>query len=126
MASERRNLARRNFSYYMQVLDEMNGKLIGHLSDISSGGFKVDSSQQIKPNADIRLRIDQIGAIASKTSLTFKARAMWCRQDAFDPNMYNVGFKILEMAPVDRDIFLKMYDAYGSKTSAERGSSSFA
>ena len=66
MASERRNLARRNFSYYMQVLDEMNGKLIGHLSDISSGGFKVDSSQQIKPNADIRLRIDQIGAIARK------------------------------------------------------------
>ena len=114
MASERRNLARRNFSYYMQVLDEMNAKLIGHLSDISSGGFKVDSSQQIKPNADIRLRIDQIGAIANKSSLTFKARAMWCRPDVFDPNMYNVGFKILDMAPVDRDIFLKMYDVYGS------------
>ena len=126
MQAERRNLSRRNFSYYMKVMDEISGKLIGHISDISSGGFKVDCNQLISPNVDIRLRIDQIGEISNKTSLTFKARAMWCRRDLFDPNMYNVGFKIMDMAPADHDIFLKMYNIYGAKDSSQRSSSSFA
>jgi hypothetical protein len=124
MESERRNLARRSFSYYMRVMDDASGKLLGHISDISSGGFKMDSNQLIPLNSDIRLTIDQIGEISSKMSLTFKARAMWCRQDLFDPNMYNVGFKIVDMTPSDHDIFLKMYNAYGAKDSSQRNRSS--
>ena len=52
MVAERRKLSRRNFSYYMRVMDEATGKLIGHLSDISTGGFKVDSTQPLPLNVD--------------------------------------------------------------------------
>lgn len=122
MKEERRNLSRRDFSYYMRVADEATGKLIGHISDISSGGFKVDSNQLLPLNVDIRLRIDQIGEISNKTSLSFKARPMWCRQDLFDPNLYNIGFKIVEMAPSDHDIFLKMFNTYGVQNSGRNSS----
>jgi hypothetical protein len=117
MATERRKLSRRNFSYYMRVMDEATGDLIGHLTDISTGGFKVDSTKALPVNADIRLRIDQLGEISNKMSVTFKARPIWCRQDQFDPNMFNVGFKIVDMAPGDHDIFLKMFNTYGVKSS---------
>ena len=120
MAPERRKISRRSFSYYMRVMDEATGKLIGHLTDISTGGFKVDSTEPLQLNADIRLRIDQLGEISNKTSLTFKARPMWCRQDQFDPNMYNIGFKIMEMAPGDHEIFLKMFNAYGAQDPSQK------
>ena len=125
-ASERRKLSRRNFSYYMRVMDEATGKLIGHLSDISTGGFKVDSTQLLPLNVDFRLRIDQIGEISNKMCLIFKARPMWCRQDLFDSNMYNVGFKIVDMTPGDHDIFMKMFNTYGVRDSSQKDDSSYA
>ncbi len=113
MVAERRQLSRRNFSYYMRVTDESTSKLLGHFSDISTGGFKLDSSKPVPINTDYRLRIDQTGEISNKSYITFKARARWCNVDAFDPNLYNVGFQITEMTPSDYDIFVKMFSTYG-------------
>jgi hypothetical protein len=123
--TERRKLSRRSFSYYMRVMDEATGKLIGHLSDISTGGFKVDSNQLLPLNVDFRLRIDQIGEISNKMCLIFKARTMWCRHDLFDPNMYNVGFKIVDMTPGDHDIFMKMFNTYGVQDSSPKDDSDY-
>jgi hypothetical protein len=113
MTTERRGVIRRNFSYYMRVMDEATGSLIGHFSDISTGGFKVDSSKPIPINTNYRLRIDQTGEISNKSYITFTARSKWCNVDPFDPNLYNVGFHITEMLPGDFDIFIKMFTTYG-------------
>ena len=126
MESERRKLSRRNFSYYMRIMDEVTGKLIGHLSDISTTGFKVDSAGPVPINGNFRLRIEQIGDISKKMYIIFKARSMWCRPDRFDPNLYNVGFKIVEMDPTDYDIFLKMFDEYGTKNTSETYNSNYS
>jgi hypothetical protein len=97
----------------MRVVDEMTGKLVGHLSDISTGGFKLDSIKPVQLNAKARLRIDQTGDISNKGYIAFTACARWCRVDAFDPNIYNAGFQILDMAPADYDVFVKMFSSYG-------------
>jgi len=111
--AERRQLSRRNFSYYMRVMDEADGKLIGHFSDISTGGFKLDSTKPVSVNKDYRLRIDQTGEISNKSYIIFTARARWCSVDSFDPNLFNVGFQIVNMSPGDYDIFVKMFSTYG-------------
>jgi len=113
MVAERRKLSRRNFSYYMRVLDETTGNLVGHLSDISTNGFKLDCPKPIPLKVDLKLRIDQTGQISSKSYMTFSARALWCQLDQLDPNLYNVGFQIVNMTPGDYDIFLKMFNTYG-------------
>ncbi len=113
MAIEKRKLTRKNFSYYMRIMDEASGKVVGHISDISSGGFKVDSQQPIPLNINFRLRIDQTSEISNKSYMLFSARAMWCQADQLEPGTYNVGFKITEMTPGDYDIFLKMFNTYG-------------
>jgi hypothetical protein len=97
----------------MRVMDEADGKLIGHFSDISTGGFKLDSSKPLSINKDYRLRIDQTGEISNKSYITFTARARWCSVDSFDPNLFNVGFQIVTMSPGDYDIFVKMFSTYG-------------
>ena len=113
MTTERRQVSRRRFSYYMRVTDEATGNLVGHLSDISTGGFKLDSQKPVPLNVNSRLRIDQTGEISNKSYITFTARARWCRVDTFDPNIYNVGYQISDMSPADYDIFIKMFSTYG-------------
>jgi len=97
----------------MRVVDEADGKLVGHFSDISTGGFKLDSTKALPINRDYRLRIDQTGEISNKSYITFTARARWCSVDSIDPNLYNVGFEIVTMSPGDYEIFLKMFSTYG-------------
>jgi len=97
----------------MRVMDEATGNLVGHISDISSGGFKLDSKQPVPININFRLRIDQTNEISDKSFLVFSASATWCQADPLAPGMYNVGFKITEMSPSDFDIFLKMFNTYG-------------
>ena len=113
MGAERRVRSRKNFSYYMRVMDETTGQLVGHISDISSGGFKLDSKEPVRVNQDFQLRIDHTGEISNKHYLIFVGRSTWCQDDLLAPGMYNVGFKIVNMTPGDYDIFLKMFNSYG-------------
>lgn len=123
MSAERRRISRRLFSYYMCVTDEATGKLLGHLSDISTGGFKLDSVTPIPINTDFRLRVEQTGQISNKSYISFTVRSRWLRADALDPNIYNVGFQILEMTPADHDIFARMFSTYGVQKDSRQGGS---
>ena len=121
--ANKRKINRRDFTYYMQVTDDLTKQLIGYLSDISTGGFKLDSQKEIRPGQDYRLHIDLTAEIADKTSMVFIARSKWCRRDHVDPNTFNVGFEIINISPSDMDIFQRMFEKYGSQNSI-RGKSS--
>jgi hypothetical protein len=122
MANKRKK-DRREFTYYMQVKDESTKQIIGYLSDISTGGFKLDCSQQIPNGQDFRLHIELTADVADKTSLSFIARSKWCHPDHIDPTSFNVGFEIVNMAPSDMMIFQRMFEKYGSEQAARRKSS---
>ena len=115
MDQERRELHRRDFSLYMNVFDELTGKLVGTLLDISTGGFRLESKHAIPLNINIRLRIDHTHEISSKKYIAFIARARWCERDLQDPSSYYIGFQIVDMTPADLDIFVQMFNSYGSK-----------
>lgn len=116
MDEDKRQLDRRNFALYMGVLDELSGKLLGTLLDISTGGFKLESKREIPLNIDIRLRIEHTNEISNKNFITFTARTRWCERDSYDRSIFNIGFQIVDMTPADYDIFVQMFNSYGSKT----------
>lgn len=122
MPNEKRKIARRSFSYYMRVMDEVNGQLIGHLIDISTGGFKIDSDIEIPRDKDFRLRIELSLEMAPKTFMVFDARSKWCRPDPYDPISFNVGFQITNMAPRDYEIFSRIFEKFGSQNEKPRKS----
>lgn len=117
---ERRNVERRKFSYYMQLIDSDTEKLVGHLVDISSGGFKLDSQNPIPVDKDFRFRMDLTSEVSNKPSMTFLARSKWCEVDPLDPFIYNVGFQLVNIAPGDLEIFSRMMEKYGSSTKNDR------
>ncbi len=119
MSAERRQLPRRTFSYYMRVLDDPSGRVLGHLTDISTGGFRLDTLQPVPVNRDYRLRIDLTPEIATKSFMIFTARSKWCQADPIDPTLFNVGFQIVHMAPEDYQIFIRMFETYGTPSLQE-------
>ena len=117
---ERRNLDRKDFSYYMRLIDNDTQELVGHLVDISSGGFKLDSQSPIPINKDYRFRMDLTSEVASKPSMVFVARSKWCEVDPLDPLLYNVGFQLVNISPGDVEIFNRMMEKYGTKSEDKR------
>lgn len=113
--SERRNVERKEFSYYMRLVDNDTQKLVGHLVDISSGGLKIDSQEPIPVNKDYHLRMDLTSEIADKPTMVFIARSRWCEVDPLDPFIYNVGFQLVNIAPGDLNIINRMMEKYGKK-----------
>ena len=111
--NERRRVDRKDFSYYMRLINNDTNDIIGHLVDISSGGFKLDSEAPIPINKDFRFRMDLTNEVANKPSMTFLARSKWCRVDPLDPFLYNVGFQLINIAPGDLEIFSRMVQTYG-------------
>jgi hypothetical protein len=112
---EQRQLTRRKFSYYMLVMDDQTGELVGHWTDISPDGFRLESLKPIPQNKDFRFRIDLSSEISNKSSMIFGARSRWCQKDAFDPNLYVVGFQLAQLPPDDLKIFTRMFEKYGSQ-----------
>ena len=124
--ADKRKIARRDFTYYMQVTDELSKQLIGYLTDISTGGFRLDTPKQIPAGQDFRMQIQLTSDVADKNSMAFVARSKWCHPDHVDPNTYNVGFEIVQMAPGDMMIFQRMFDKYGAeKRSKSKGSNDY-
>jgi len=118
--ANKRKLDRRDFTYYMQVKNEATKEIIGYLSDISTGGFKLDCDKNIPPGVDFRLQIELTPDVADKTSMTFIGRSKWCHPDHIDPTSFNVGFEIINMSPTDMEIFNRMFEKYGSQSSERK------
>ena len=121
--ADKRKISRRDFTYYMQVTNDVTKELLGYLSDISTGGFKLDSQKQINPGQDFRMHIELTPDIADKNAMVFIARSKWCHRDHVDPNSFNVGFEIVNMSPSDATIFQRMFDRYGAQNNMKSRSS---
>ena len=119
----KRKINRRDFTYYKPVTDDLTKQLVGYLSDISTGGFKLDSPKEIRPGQDFRLQIELTADIADKTSMVFIARSKWSHRDHVDPNTFNVGFEIINISPSDMAIFQRMFEKYGSQNTTRSISS---
>lgn len=114
MVNDRRTNKRKQFGYYMRVLDDETLKLVGHLSDISNKGFRIDSQNPIAPGIRFRLRMDLTSEISNKPYIIFSAISRWCNVDPTDPFVQNVGFEITEISSEDSDIFQRIVEKYGS------------
>jgi hypothetical protein len=98
----------------MRVLDDETLNLVGHLSDISSKGFKIDSQTPIAPGILFRLRMDLTSEVSNKAYIIFSATSRWCQVDPLDPFVQNVGFEITEISTEDSAIYQLIVEKYGS------------
>ena len=117
MISEQRRRTRRNLSYYMPVLDAKTKKPRGIMTNISMGGFRLDSREPIPPGQFGRFRLNLTNDIAPNASLEFAGRSKWCRPDTYEPSTFNVGFEIVNISPDDVFIYRRVFEKCGTYTS---------
>ncbi len=110
--SERRAIKRRNFCYYMRVLEDANQQTVGYLADITPRGFRLDSSQAWPEDKEMRLRVELTSDVSPKTHIVFQARSKWCRPDTLDPFSFNIGFEIVNISSGDGEIFQRIVEKY--------------
>ena len=111
---ERRNQDRKDVTYYLQLVDNDTQEVVGHLSDIGPGGFKLDSKNQIPINKHFRFSMRLPSEVADQPFIAFLARSKWCEVDPLDPFVYNVGFELTHITPGCFKIFKRMIEKYGS------------
>lgn len=105
-------LQRRDLSYYMPLLDEHTREMVGHLSDISNGGFKLDTQKRLPADHDFLFHLSLPHEIANKSFMVFGARSRWCKADPMDPGTFNVGFRLTQIYADDLDIFNRLMERY--------------
>jgi len=112
MQDNRRKFERHDFSYYMPVTDDATHQMLGHIADISLGGFKIDTQEALPVGQPFRVRLALEKDVSPKSFITFEARSRWCNPDRFAPSVYNVGFQITKISPTDHSIFKRVADKY--------------
>ena len=92
--AEKRTHRRANLVYNLEVYDIDAEQCVGHLVDISLGGFKIVSESQMATGKDYHFRIC-LPEEHAKESFTMKARSCWSTTD-INPDYFASGFCFIQ------------------------------
>ena len=111
---ERRTTPRRAISFYMRVLNDDTGEILGHMVEVSAIGLRLETVGPLPMNKNYYLRLELTPDLGSIPYIVFIGRTKWQKIDDIQPNLYRVGFELIEIMPEDKDIFLRVLQKYGS------------
>ncbi|MGZ6223690.1 MAG: PilZ domain-containing protein [Syntrophales bacterium] len=113
MLPERRKYDRHNNGVYMRVTDKDTEEIMGYLTEISLGGFKLESPKNLTVDKDYTLRLEYAIEEKDKRYIVFVARPRWSQPDPITPYEYILGFQIVSMAPSEQEIYRSIVENYG-------------
>ena len=97
----------------MRVTDNRAGELLGYLSEISLGGFKLESPKVLTVKNDYTLRLEYTSEVKDKSYIVMVARVKWSQPDPITPNEYIYGFQIVSILPFEQEIYRNIVENYG-------------
>ena len=84
---------RRYCKVYLQTSDNMTGKFIGHLVNLTTRGLMLISEEPLDTGLLYNLKIDFPTEVAGVKNVVVEATGRWCKEDA-NPGFYNTGFEL--------------------------------
>jgi len=110
---ERRKHRRLPVSYYLQVTDGRTQEIVGHLLDITPRGIMIDAKAPLPIGKNYHLRVETTADISDTSFIEFIARGVWCKPDAIEPYLYDIGLEIMNITPHDASIIRRIMESYG-------------
>lgn len=95
----------------------MPGETVGHLADISFGGFKMLSKAPIETNTAYRLEISLPENYIFQKSFTVLARSCWCKTD-INPDYFASGFCFIDLSLENFRLVKTLMLQYGLSSAA--------
>ena len=112
MNTEQRFDKRYKIGQYMPVIDNNAREILGFMSDISPGGFRLESEKALMVNKDYRICLNQISEISDSPYINLVARAVWIQPDKLNLNEYFEGFRIVSISQNAQEIFQRIVEIY--------------
>ena len=97
---KQRNRPRKNTPHNVKVIDQLSGKVMGRVVDITADGLMLVTKQSIEQGQHFDLRIILPRMVDGKLDIEVKAEAVWCKSDT-NPNFFKVGFRFENLAGND-------------------------
>jgi hypothetical protein len=97
----------------MRVLDDDTREILGHMVEVGALGLQLETTVPLPLQKDYYLRLELTPELADRPFIIFIARSKWCKIDEIEPNLYRVGFEIVEIMPDDKQIFMGILGRYG-------------
>ena len=111
---ERRTTPRKNVSFYMRVLNDDTEEILGHMVEVSLIGLRLETVGPLPLEKDFYMRLELTPDLGNVPYIVFLARSKWCKIDDIQPNLFRVGFELLEILPEDREVFQRILRKYAS------------
>jgi len=112
MNNNRRKYDRKLLTFFSSVIDRTNGRLLGYLVDMTTGGALMKGNFPLKVNSVFQLRIDLPENFADKEFVEIQAKAVWSMPD-IDPEFYRTGLQLRDIDPRDLLILERLIADYG-------------
>jgi len=112
VVQDARTLKRRHLIYYLEVYDEADGELLGHLVDITTRGIKLISKKPIAVDRVYRMLMMLPEGYFKVNDLHFEGRAIWSGND-INPDFYDTGFDVPGLDKDVRRIIIKLINWLG-------------
>jgi hypothetical protein len=98
----------------MRVLNDDTQEILGHMVEISKVGFRLETTVALPLEKDYYLRLELTPDLGDVPYIVFIARSKWCKSDDVQPNLYRVGFELVEVLPEDRQVLQRIMDKYAA------------
>jgi hypothetical protein len=109
---EKRTTPRKKVDMYLRVLDDDTQEILGHMVEVSLIGFRLETVASLPLEKDYYLRIELTPDLGALPYIVFIARSRWCKMDAVLPNLFQVGFALVEIMPEDKEVFQRIIQKY--------------
>ena len=111
---ERRTTPRKNVSFYMRVLNDDTEEILGHMVEVSLIGLRLETVGPLPLEKDFYMRLELTPDLGNVPYIVFLARSKWCKIDDIQPNLFRVGFELLEVLPEDKEVFQRILRKYAA------------
>ncbi len=110
---ERRKLKRKYLMFYTRVFNRKTGEMLGNLSDLTVEGLMLIGEQALPVHTLFDLRMDLPDGFGfPRRHLDMTGKTMWTAPDV-DPNFFNTGFHLEQVAEEDVAIIERLVEDYG-------------
>jgi hypothetical protein len=98
---------------YLRVTDNFTHELLGYLSEISLGGFRLETPKPLKVGNFFSLRLEYTSEVIDKPYVILVAQSKWINSDPIMPNEFTQGFQIISMSASEMETYQNVVANYG-------------
>ena len=110
---DRRKEARELVVSFTLVYEATQGKLLGYLRDLNTGGAQISGNKALALGAQVSLSIELPSDMpANEQSLVLKAKVVRCTLVTEEPPNYELGFEFVALEPAAKETIDKLLSRY--------------